>query len=430
MENAQLIGIAIFIGVIGILAIIIFIKTSIVLCQPNELVVLAGKKRKLADGSKIGYRVLRGGRGFKRPMLESVARLSLNTIPIELTLARAMCSGMIPVSVEGRASVKLAGQVEQGMDAAIERFLGKGTEAVTKAAKQALEGALRGVIATMTPEEANANRLQLASEATENARRDLQQLGIVLDFLQIQEITDAEGYLQAIGRKQNAAVQRDARIAEATAEADARKVAAEQKRISREAEIAADLEIIAKEAALDVKRSNLAAAENEARERASVAGEIARMEEETKLQTGRAVLKEKQQEADVVVPARAERAAKVLAAEADAARIEENGRATAEAIASMQAQWQDGATRELFLIQLLPELTDKITNVISDNLRIDRLTILDSGNGEGLPNFVKNLTNSTVTVLEQIKNATGVDLTDLAKRADNNGDLKLTKDLS
>ena len=430
MENAQLIGIAIFIGVIAILAIIIFIKSNIVLCQPNELVVLAGKKRKLADGSKVGYRVLRGGRGFKRPMLESVARLSLNTIAIELTLARAMCSGMIPVSVEGRASIKLAGQVEQGMDAAIERFLGKGAEAVTKAAKQALEGALRGVIATMTPEEANANRLQLASEATENARRDLQQLGIVLDFLQIQEITDAEGYLQAIGRQRNAAVQRDARIAEATAEADARKVAAEQKRISREAEIAADLEIIAKEAALDVKRSNLAAAENEARERASVAGEIVRVEEETKLQTGRAVLKERQQEADVVVPARAERAAKVLAAEADAARIQENGRATAQAIESMQAQWQDGATRELFLIQMLPELTDKVTNVLADNLRIDRLTILDSGNGEGLPNFVKNLTNSTVTMLEQIKNATGVDLTDLAKRADSGGDPKLPKDLS
>lgn len=430
MENAQLIGIAIFIGVIAFSAIIIFIKSNIVLCQPNELVVLAGRKRKLADGTKIGYRVLRGGRGFKRPMLESVARMSLNTIPIELTLARAMCSGMIPVSVEGRASVKLAGQAEHGMDAAIERFLGKGAEAVTKAAKQALEGALRGVIATMTPEEANANRLKLASEAAEIARRDLKRLGIVLDFLQIQEITDAEGYLQAIGRQQNAAVQRDARIAEATAEADARKVSAEQKRISREAEIAADLEIIAKEAALEVKRSNLSAAENEARERASVAGEIARMEEETKLQTGRAVLKEKQQEADVVVPARAERAAKVLAAEADAARIQANGRATAEAIESMRAQWQDGATRELFLIQLLPELTDKVTSVLSDNLRIDRLTILDSGDGEGLPNFVKNLTNSTVTVLEQIKNATGVDLTDLAKRADNSGDLKLPKDLS
>ncbi len=430
MENAQLIGIAIFIGVIAFLAIIIIIKTNIVLCQPNELVVLAGRKRKLADGSKIGYRVLRGGRGFKRPMLESVARLSLNTIPIELTLARAMCSGMIPVSVEGRASVKLAGQVEQGMDAAIERFLGKGAEAVTKTAKQALEGALRGVIATMTPEQANANRLKLASEAAEIARRDLKRLGIVLDFLQIQEITDAEGYLQAIGRQQNAAVQRDARIAEATAEADARKVAAEQKLISREAEIAADLEVIAKENALEVKRSNLAAAENEAKERARVAGEIARAEEETKLQTGRVILKEKQQEADVVVPARAERAAKVLAAEADAARILENGRATAEAIELMQAQWQDGATRELFLIQLLPELTDKVTNVISDNLRIDRLTILDSGDGEGLPNFIKNLTNSAITMLEQVQNATGIDLAEIAKGDAGKSVANIPKDLS
>jgi flotillin len=430
MENAQLIGIAIFLGVIAVLVIIIFIKSNIVLCQPNELVVLAGKTRKRPDGTKVGYRVLRGGRGFKWPMLESVARLSLNTIPIDLTLSRAMCSGMIPVSLEGRASVKLAGQVEQGMDAAVERFLGKGADAVTKTAKQALEGALRGVIATMTPEEANANRLKLASEATETARHDLQPLGIVLDFLQIQEITDAEGYLQAIGRQQNAAVQRDARIAEATAEADARKVAAEQKLVSREAEIAAETEVIEKENALEVKRSNLSAAENVARERAGVAGEIARMEEETKLQTGRAVLNEKQQEADVVVPARARRAAKVLAAEADAARIQENGRATAEAIELMQAQWKDGATRDLFLIQLLPELTDKVTNVLADNLRIDRLTILDGGDGEGLPNYVRNLTNSAVSMLEQIKNATGIDLADIAKRAGDSSDPKLPKDLS
>ena len=122
MEPSQLLGISIFLGIIAVLALIVFIKTNIVLCQPNELVVLAGKQRKLDDGTSVGYRVLRGGRGFKWPMLESVARLSLNTIPIDLTLSRAMCSGMIPVSVEGRASVKLAGQVEHGMDAAVERL--------------------------------------------------------------------------------------------------------------------------------------------------------------------------------------------------------------------------------------------------------------------------------------------------------------------
>ena len=429
MEPSQLLGISIFLGIIAILALIIFIKTNIVLCQPNELVVLAGKQRKLEVGTQVGYRVLRGGRGFKWPMLESVARLSLNTIPIDLTLSRAMCSGMIPVSVEGRASVKLAGQVEHGMDAAVERFLGKGADAVTKAAIQAIEGALRGVIATMTPEEANANRLKLASDAADAARRDLKQLGIVLDFLQIQEITDAEGYLQAIGRKQNAAVRRDAQIAEATAEADARKVAAEQRRVSREAEIASDLDIIERENALEIKRANLVAEENQARERAGVAGQIAKVEEETKLQTERASLAKKQQEADVIVPARAKREARIMAAEGDAARILENGKATAEAISQLQVQWQDGATRDLFLIQLLPELTDKVTRVLADNLRIDRLTILDGGDGDGLPNFVKNLTNSSVSMLEQLRNATGIDLADLAKRgAGDNPDIP--KDLS
>ena len=430
MEPTQLLGISLFLGVIAVLALIIFIKTNIVLCQPNELVVLAGKQRKLEDGTKVGYRVLRGGRGFKWPMLESVARLSLNTHPIDLTLSRAMCSGMIPVSVESRASVKLAGQVEHGMDAAIERFLGRGADSVTKAAIQAIEGALRGVIATMTPEEANANRLELASRAADAARLDLKQLGIVLDFLQIQEITDSEGYLQAIGRKQNASVQRDARIAEATADADARKVAAEQKRVSREAEIASDLDIIEKENALEIKRANLAAEENQARERANVAGQIAKVEEETKLQAERAALASKQQEADVIIPARAKRESRILAAEGDAARILENGKATAEAIEQLQAQWQDGATRDLFLIQLLPELTDKVTSVLADNLRIDRLTILDGGDGEGLPNFVKNLTNSSVSMLEQLKNATGIDLADLAKRGEAGGNPGIPKDLT
>ena len=430
MEPTQLLGISIFLGIIAVLALIIFIKTNIVLCQPNELVVLAGKQRKLEDGTRVGYRVLRGGRGFKWPMLESVARLSLNTIPIDLSLSRAMCSGMIPVSVEGRASVKLAGQVEQGMDAAVERFLGKGSEAVTKAAKQALEGALRGVFATMTPEEANASRLQLAGDAAEAARKDLSQLGIVLDFLQIQEITDDEGYLQAIGRQQNAAVQRDARIAEATADADARKVAAEQRRISREAEIGAESEVIERENALEVKRADLAAEENKAREKASVAGQIVRAEEETKLQAERAALQEKQQEADVIIPARAKKEARFMSAEADAARILENGRATAEAIERMEAQWKDGSNRDLFLIQLLPELTDKVTSVLADNLRIDRLTILDGGDGEGLPNLVKNLTNSSVSMLEQLKNATGIDIAEIANRGNDGKGPDLPKELS
>jgi flotillin len=418
MNEAQMTGIAIGLGVLGALLLIIFLKANIVLCQPNELVVLAGRKWRQPDGSRIGYRVIRGGRGFKWPFVESVARLPLTTVPLEVQLPNAMSQGMIPLTVEGRATVKLAGRPEDGMDAAIERFLGKGPDAVSKTARQALEGAIRGIVATMTPEQANAERLELASQAAERARLDLQRLGVVLDFLQIQEISDEHGYLAAIGRRQNAIVQRDARIAEATADAEARQVAAEQQRLGRQAEITANLGIVEEENALAVKQADLEAKANQAQQRASVAGDIARTEAKLALEDRRVELSGKKQEAETIIPARAARQAEELRAQGAAARILEDGKATAQAVELMRAQWQDGESRDLFLIRLMPELLDQVTRVVSDNLRIDKLTILDGGDGEGLPTYVKNLTRSAVTLLEQVKNATGIDLAKLAEAKD------------
>ena len=92
-----------------------------------------------------------------------------------------------------------------------------------------------------------------------------------------------------------------------------------------------------------------------------------------------------------------------------------DGKATAQAIELMREQWQNGETQDLFLIRLMPELLDRVTRVVSDNLRIDKLTILDGGDGNGLPTFVKNLTNSSVALMEQLKNATGVDLAKLGR---------------
>jgi flotillin len=166
MDTPQIIGIALGLGVVALLLLVIFIKTNVVLCQPNELVVISGRRRKLADGAMIGYRVLRGGRGFKRPLVESVGRMPLNSIPVELRIDDVMTDGMIPVSIEAKATVKLAGREADGMDEAIERFLGKGVDAVAKTASQALQGAIRGVVATMSPEEANSKRLELAQQAS------------------------------------------------------------------------------------------------------------------------------------------------------------------------------------------------------------------------------------------------------------------------
>jgi flotillin len=421
MEQAQIIGIALGLGVLAVFLLIIFIKTNIVICQPNEVVILAGRKRRLKDGTVVGYRIIRGGRGFKRPLLESVTRLPLTTRTIDVHPTKVLCSGMIPVNIEGRANVKLAGREEEGLENAVERFLGKGVDAVDRTAQQVLEGALRGVVATVSPEDANAQRLKLAGEVVERARADLSGLGIVLDYFQIQNISDEQGYLEAIGRQRNAEVLRDARIAEARAEAEARQVAAEQGRAGREAEIDADLEIVKRENALAVERAERKAEANRAEQKAGVAGDVARVEEQVVLEAKRVERNAKREEANTVVPAKASRQAMVLEAQGEAAKILEDGKATAEAIELMRAQWEDGETQELFMIRMLPELLDQATRVIADNLQVERLTILDSGDGEGLPTHVRNLTRSAVVLLEQVKNATGVDLAKLAKRAQETG---------
>jgi len=421
MDQAQLIGIALGLGMLAVFLIIVFIKSSMVICQPNEVVILAGRKRKLADGTTVGYRIIRGGRGFKRPFVESVKRLPLTTRTVDIHLSKVLCAGMIPVSIESRANVKLAGRAEEGLESAIERFLGKGTEAVDHTAKQVLEGSLRGIVAAVSPEEANIKRLEIAGQVATRAREDLGQLGIVLDFFQIHSITDDQGYLEAIGRKRNAEVIRDARIAEAEADADARQVAAVQLRLGREAEIASEIVVSQRENELAVQRADLAAKSNAAEGRAAVAGEIARADRNVELESKRAEVSFHREEADTVIPASARQKALMLEAEGKAARILENGRAMSEAVELMQKQVKGGASNDLFLIQMLPGLLDKVTRVMADNLRIDKLTILDGGDGEGLPNYIRNLSKSAITMLEQVENATGIDVAKLAKGGGDSG---------
>jgi hypothetical protein len=106
----------------------------------------------------------------------------------------------------------------------------------------------------------------------------------------------------------------------------------------------------------------------------------------------------------------------------------EDGKASAEALELLGEQWQDGEARDLSLIHLLPELTDKFSRVVSANLRIDKLTIVDGGEGEGLTGYVNNLTGSVVALLEQLENATGIDVAKTA-RGDGGGGGKLPRQL-
>jgi uncharacterized membrane protein YqiK len=111
----------------------------------------------------------------------------------------------------------------------------------------------------------------------------------------------------------------------------------------------------------------------------------------------------------------AEKEAQELKAVGEAARIAEDGRATAEAVRVLREQREKEDTRELFLIQQLPDLLDKVTSVVSDNLSSDKVTIVDSGDGHGMPAYVKRVTGSIVAIFEQIENATGLHIPEILR---------------
>jgi len=411
-----MLGFLIGVFIIVCLIVLAFIKANLTICHPNEILVFSGRKRRIKDGERVGYRVIKGGRGFKIPIIESVSRLPLNIITIDFELSGALTNGVIPINIQAMANVKIAGSEEQGLSNALERFLGKNVDDISRVAKENIEGSLRGVLATLTPEEANAKRLEFADKVAHDARNDLTMLGLVLDTFKIKSISDNEGYLEAIGRRKNAEVRRDAKITEANTEAEAKIVAAEAKTKGSVAAAMADMRIVEAENELRVKRANLAAEANRNEAISVLATDIARVEEQQKLEKLRLEMNKSKYEADIVIPARAEREAKELKAIGEAARIAEDGKATAEAVKMLREQWEKEDTRELFLIQQLPDILDKVTRVLSDNLSIDKVTIVDSGDGRGMPAYVNGVAGSIVAIFEQIKNATGLDIAEILKK--------------
>lgn len=134
----------------AILAIILTVKALIVICLPNEMVVITGRRRTAIDGREIGYRILRGGRTLRIPLIERVSRIDLRTIPIEVAVRNAYSKGGIPLLVQGIANVKVSGRDPTSHNA-VERLLDKPFDEVMQIAKDTLEGNLRGVLATLTP---------------------------------------------------------------------------------------------------------------------------------------------------------------------------------------------------------------------------------------------------------------------------------------
>lgn len=371
------------------------------ICQPSEILIFAGSSRRSSDGRRVGYRLVKGGSSLRVPLLEKALRMDLTNMIIELRVSNAFSKGGIPLTVEGVANIKIAGE-EPTIHNAIERLLGKNRKEIEQIAKETLEGNLRGVLASLTPEQINEDKIAFAKSLLEEAEDDLEQLGLVLDTLQVQNISDEVGYLSASGRKQRADLQRDARIAEADAQAASAIQTAENDKITALRRIDRDVAIAQAEAERRIQdaltRREAVVAEAEA----DIATEVARSQAELPVQQERIKQVQQQLQADVIAPAEAACKRAIAEARGAAARIVEDGKAQAEGTQRLAESWQAAGAnaRDIFLLQKLESLLVTLSGTVPD-IDVESITVI--GEGEGSATQIASL-------LEKLKQTTGIDL--------------------
>lgn len=401
--------IPLFIGVVVVLGLLIGFGVwgLIHQCPPNQVLIFSGGARTNSGGRRYGYRLIRGNLGIRKPFVERVDTIELTNMIIELSATNAYAKGGVPVNVVGVANVKIASHEPQ-IHNAIERFLGKSRAEIMGIAKATLEGSLRGVLATLTPEQLNEDRTLFLERTVQEVEQDLTALGLVVDTLRIQNITDDVKYLDSIGRIRNAELLSSARVAEATARADAAVRSAENNEREIETRITANIAVTQADGERKLRDAVTRRAAVVAEEEAAVAQQVARAKADLLVQKARVEQERRRLEADVIAPARARCEAMEQQAIASVAKITEDGKARAAALMQLADSWNAAGpqAREIFLIQKIEPIIRQITDTIPATI-VDKYTVLGTGTGAsgGSMDPAKLL-----VLAEQAKEVFGVDV--------------------
>ncbi|UWG99301.1 flotillin family protein [Dehalobacter sp. DCM] len=447
---------------------------------PDEAMIVTGsylgRKNVHTDESGRRIKIVRGGGAFILPVFQQAEFISLLSHKLDVTTPEVYTEQGVPVMADGVAIIKIGGSVEDVATAA-EQFMGKPTEALQQEAQEVLEGHLRAILGTMTVEEVYRNRDKFAQEVQGVAAKDLKKMGLQIVSFTIKDIRDRNGYLEALGKPRIAAVKRDAEVAEAQAIRDARIQKAKAAEEGQKAELLRDTNIAEanKEKELKVasfkKDQDTAKAEadqayfiQEARSQQQVTEEqmkvaIVKKEKEIELEEKEIQRREKQYDAEVKKKADADRYSVEQAAEATKAknmreadalkykieaeakanaeqkRLEglaiaeaEKAKGTAEAevirlkglaeaeakqkLAEAFAKYGEAAVLDI-IVKMLPELAARIAEPLQ---AIDKLTVVDTGNGQGAARVSNYVTSLMATAPEMLKNVSGFDLEKMIKR--------------
>jgi flotillin len=398
----------VIVGMVGVT-----LRRLLFVSAPNEALVFAGRTRAVGD-RQLGYRIVRGGRGVRTPLFEQVFQLDVTMFAIDVSVQNAYSRGGIPLNVVGVANFKVAGD-EPLVNNAVERFLGRSRAEIMRIAKETLEGNLRGVLAQLTPEQVNEDKVRFAQTLIEEAEHDMNRMGLGLDTLKIQSVSDDVGYLNSIGRIRGATVRQDAAIAEAVAQADAAVQKASNMMSAEVAKIDADLEIARQQYKKRIADATTKRAAMIAESQGQVLAQIAQVKAEIERQRARVLQVQRQLDADVVQPAEADRKAAEEQARGQAAAIIEQGKAQAAALHALVEQYRKagGTAREVLALQKLVPFIEAVSGAQS-KLIVRKLTVLPGASASEASG--DDWARKAIATTEQLRAATGIDLGAVARR--------------
>ncbi len=434
-----------------IVAVLLFFTTFIAVlarykkCPSDRVMVIFGKVGRGSDGDARSAKCIHGGAAFVWPLFQDFAFLSLTPMSITVDLTNALSKQNIRIDVPSRFTVGIS--TETGiMQNAAERLLGLGLKEIEELAKDIIFGQLRLVVATMDIEEINTDRDLFLEAVSSNVETELKKIGLRLINVNVTDINDESGYIEALGKeaaakaindakKSVAEKDRDGAIGQALAQKDERVSVAEANSQAIEGENTAKI-TIANSDALRREREAEALRRATASEKVQTAKaleEAYAAEEAAELQ--RASREKASKEADIIVKAEIDKRKMEIDAEAEAEKYRRMAKGEADAIfAKMEAQAR--GINEILVKQALGfkqiigaangdsdaavrmMIADKMEDIVKvqveaiKNLKIDKVTVWDSGNGKGessTANFLSGLMKS-IPPMNELFNMAGMQL--------------------
>lgn len=424
--------IAVAVGVVVLVVLFISVLSRYKRCPSDKILVIYGK---VAKGQTA--HCVHGGAAFVWPIIQDFSMLDLTPIQVNIPLDNALSKQNIRVAVPGMFTIGISTKPDV-MILAAERLLGLPTERIKDMAAEIIIGQMRLVVAQMDIEEINSNRDKFLEGIYKNVETELEKIGLKLINVNIQDIKDASGYLDALGKnaaaqaineakkavaeknrdgeigQANAVKEQTVKVAEATAAAESGKaVAAQTMRVNVananaeavKGENIAQISVANSTSNMRQKKAEAdraaAAAEKvkaaqalEEAYKAEKTAEEARADRERATKTANEVVNAEIERKKIEIAAEAEKAKRIKEAEGRGQAIFAEMEGQARGIKEVLTKQAEGLERivkaangdankaaMLLIIDKLPELVGKQVEAIK-NIKIDKVTVWDSGAGQ------------------------------------------------